>query len=79
MDEEKFVKLLTASIPSVNTGNKTDSLTMSRALLDDFKRYAARDERNNIIKFLEDLDQNGNQVNLGGAISLLKQRGDTND
>jgi hypothetical protein len=77
MDEEKFSQLFTSSIPIIT--NKDDSLTMSRALLDDFKRYAARDERNNIIKFLEDLEENSNQISLSGAIALLKNKGDSID
>lgn len=52
-------------MPSFNP----DQLTMSRALLDDFKKYAARDRAKEIVELLEDeLDPN-----LSNAIKLIKE------
>lgn len=46
-----------------------DQLTMSRDLLEDFKKYAARDRVKEIIELLEDqLDPN-----LTNAIKLIKE------
>jgi hypothetical protein len=49
-----------------------ETLTMTRGLLEDFKRHAAQTEREEIIAKLEDLAKNRSQINLVGAIALLK-------
>lgn len=47
----------------------SNSLTMSRALLDDFKKYAGRDRTKEIIELLESkLDPNFDE-----AIKLIKE------
>jgi hypothetical protein len=75
MDEEKFKKLFTDSIPVVNNvQNMKNYLTMSRELLEDYKRYAAKEKQDSIIKFLEELDSSDDEINLKGAIVLLKEQ-----
>jgi len=45
MDEEKFKKLFTDSIPTINTVPGMENyLTMSRELLEDYKRQARAEE-----------------------------------
>lgn len=48
---------------------------MTRGLLEDFKRYAANQEREEIIENLRNLAASRSQINLIGIIALL-QSGD---
>ena len=74
MDEEKFNKLFTDSIPIIKTSGMENYLTMSSELLEDYKRHARVKEREDIIDFLESLTLDPSGINLTGAISLLKDR-----
>ena len=77
MDEEKFNKLFTDSIPTINTVPGMENyLTMSRELLEDFKRQARDSERIDIIDFLKLLALDPSGVNLQGAITLLEKQGE---
>jgi hypothetical protein len=77
MDEEKFNKLFTDSIPTINTVPGMENyLTMSRDLLEDFKRQARDSERIDIIDFLKLLALDPSGVNLQGAITLLEKQGE---
>ncbi len=48
-------------------------LTMSRELLEDYKRQAKAEERESIIKFLELLALDPSGINLQGAIVQLQK------
>jgi hypothetical protein len=73
MDEDKFKKLFTDSIPIINTSSgMEDYLTMSRGLLEDYKRQARADERESIIDFLKLLALDPSGINLHGAIKQLE-------
>jgi hypothetical protein len=48
-------------------------LTMSRELLEDYKRQARAEERETIIKFLELLALDPSGINLQGAIVQLQK------
>jgi hypothetical protein len=58
-----------------NTDMPGETLTMTRGLLEDFKRYAANQEREEIIENLRNLAASRSQINLIGIIALL-QSGD---
>lgn len=65
------------------TDHSKEELTMSRALLEDFKRYAARDMRNQIVGVLQDrLDLNKTRTmtftedGLELAIKLIEEMND---
>lgn len=74
MDEEKFKKLFTDSIPTVHTVPGMENyLTMSRELLEDYKRQARTEERENIVEFLKLLALDPSGINLQGAINLLEK------
>jgi hypothetical protein len=74
MDEDKFNKLFTNSIPTVHTVPGMENyLTMSRELLEDYKRQARAEERESIIKFLELLALDPSGINLQGAIAQLQK------
>jgi hypothetical protein len=49
-----------------------ETLTMTRGLLEDFKRHAAQAEREAIINKLKDLSSSRSQITLAGAIVLLQ-------
>lgn len=73
MDEEKFKKLFTDSIPTINTVPGMENyLTMSRELLEDYKRQARAEEREQIIDFLKLLTLDPSGINLKGAIVQLE-------
>ena len=77
MDEEKFNKLFTDSIKTINvTPGMEDYLTMSRELLEDYKRQARAEEREAIINYLNSLLPTS--TNLYGAIKLLEGKYDKN-
>jgi hypothetical protein len=77
MDQEKFNKLFTDSIKIVNTTpGMEDYLTMSRELLEDYKRHAREEERKAIIEYLNTLVPTS--TNLYGAIKLLEGKYDKN-
>lgn len=80
MDSEKFNKLFTDSIstikPTMNTiPGMENYLTMSRELLEDYKRHARDSERIEIIDFLKLLALDSSGINLQGAITLLENQG----
>ncbi len=80
MDSEKFNKLFTDSIsiikPTMNTiPGMENYLTMSRELLEDYKRHARDSERIDIIDFLKLLALDSSGINLQGAITLLENQG----
>jgi hypothetical protein len=80
MDEEKFNKLFTDSIVTINTVPGMENyLTMSRDLLEDFKRQARDSERIEIIDFLKLLALDPSGINLQGVIKLLENQGEKND
>jgi len=73
MDEEKFNKLFTDSIPTISTVPGMENyLTMSRDLLEDFKRQARDSERIDIIDYLKELAKDPSGINLQGAILKLE-------
>jgi len=73
MDEEKFKKLFTDSIPTISTVPGMENyLTMSRELLEDYKRQARAEEREAIIDFLKLLALDPSGINLRGAITQLE-------
>lgn len=73
MDDEKFNKLFTDSIPTISTVPGMENyLTMSRELLEDFKRQARDSERIEIIDFLKLLALDPSGINLQGAITKLE-------
>jgi hypothetical protein len=80
MNEEKFNKLFTDSIVTINTVPGMENyLTMSRDLLEDFKHQARDSERIEIIDFLKLLALDPSGINLQGAIKLLENQGEKND
>jgi len=52
----------------LSTSHDAEQLTMSRALLEDFKRYAARDRAKDIVELLS-LDTEANSI----AIKTIKE------
>lgn len=73
MDQEKFNKLFTDSIPTIHTVPGMENyLTMSRELLEDYKRQAKAEEREAIIDFLKLLALDPSGINLHGAITQLE-------
>jgi hypothetical protein len=77
MDEEKFKKLFTDSIPTISTVPGLENyLTMSRELLEDYKRQARAEEREHIIAYLNSLVNTS--TNLYGAVKLLEGKYDKN-
>jgi hypothetical protein len=73
MDQEKFNKLFTDSIPTISTVPGMENyLTMSRELLEDFKRQARDSERIDIIDYLKELANDRSGINLHGAILKLE-------
>jgi hypothetical protein len=78
MDSDKFNKLFTDSIPTISTVPGMENyLTMSRELLEDFKRQARDSERIEIIDYLKELAQDPSGINLYGAITKLENGNDT--
>ena len=76
MDSEKFNKLFTDSISTIKpTTGMENYLTMSRELLEDYKRHARDSERIEIIDFLKLLALDSSGINLQGAITLLENQG----
>ncbi len=74
MDEDKFNKLFTDSIPIVNpVQDMKNYLTMSRELLEDYKRQARAEEREQIVEFLKLLALDPSGINLQGAIAQLQK------
>lgn len=73
MDDEKFNKLFTNSIPTIHTSPGMENyLTMSKELLEDYKRQARAEEREQIIDFLKLLALDPSGINLQGAIVQLE-------
>lgn len=74
MDEDKFNKLFTDSIPTINTVPGMENyLTMSKQLLEDYKRQARAEERKQIVEFLKLLALDPSGINLQGAIVQLEK------
>ena len=74
MDEDKFNKLFTDSIPTIHTVPGMENyLTMSKELLEDYKRQARVEEREQIIDFLKLLALDPSGINLQGAILQLEK------
>jgi hypothetical protein len=74
MNEDKFNKLFTDSIPTINTVPGMENyLTMSKQLLEDYKRQARAEEREQIIEFLKLLALDPSGINLQGAILQLEK------
>jgi hypothetical protein len=73
MDDEKFNKLFTNSIPTIHTTPGMENyLTMSKELLEDYKRQARAEEREQIVDFLKLLALDPSGINLQGAITKLE-------
>lgn len=73
MDDNKFNKLFTQSIPTIHTTPGMENyLTMSTQLLEDYKRQARAEEREQIIDFLKLLALDPSGINLQGAIVQLE-------
>jgi hypothetical protein len=73
MDDEKFNKLFTNSIPTIHTTPGMENyLTMSKELLEDYKRQARAVEREQIVDFLKLLALDPSGINLQGAITQLE-------
>jgi hypothetical protein len=73
MDKDKFNKLFTDSIPTIHTVPGMENyLTMSKELLEDYKRQARAEEREQIIDFLKLLALDPSGINLQGAIVQLE-------
>lgn len=73
MDQEKFNKLFTDSIPTIHTVPGMENyVTMSRELLEDFKRQARDSERIDIIDYLKLLALDPSGISLQGAILKLE-------
>ena len=73
MDDEKFNKLFTDSIPTIHTTPGMENyLTMSKELLEDYKRQARTEEREQIVDFLKLLALDPSGINLQGAITKLE-------
>jgi hypothetical protein len=73
MDNEKFNKLFTDSIPTIHTTPGMENyLTMSKELLEDYKRQARAEEREQIVDFLKLLALDPSGINLQGAITKLE-------
>lgn len=73
MDDEKFNKLFTDSIPTIHTAPGMENyLTMSKELLEDYKRQARAEEREQIVDFLKLLALDPSGINLQGAITKLE-------
>lgn len=73
MDDEKFNKLFTDSIPTIHTAPGMENyLTMSKELLEDYKRQARAEEREQIVDFLKLLALDPSGINLQGAIAKLE-------
>ena len=73
MDDEKFNKLFTNSIPTIHTVPGMENyLTMSKELLEDYKRQARAEEREQIVDFLKLLALDPSGINLQGAIIKLE-------
>jgi len=74
MNEDKFNKLFTDSIPTIHTAPGMENyLTMSKELLEDYKRQARAEEREQIIEFLKLLALDPSGINLQGAILQLEK------
>jgi len=73
MDDNKFNKLFTQSIPTIHTTPGMENyLTMSKELLEDYKRQARAEEREQIVDFLKLLALDPSGINLQGAIGKLE-------
>jgi hypothetical protein len=73
MDEDKFNKLFTQSIPTIHTiPGMENYLTMSRELLENYKTQAKAEEREHIVDFLKLLALDPSGINLQGAIAQLE-------
>ena len=73
MDDEKFNKLFTDSIPTIHTAPGMENyLTISKELLEDYKRQARAEEREQIVDFLKLLALDPSGINLQGAIAQLE-------
>ena len=73
MDDEKFNKLFTNSIPTIHTAPGMENyLTMSKELLEDYKRQARAEEREQVVDFLKLLALDPSGINLQGAIAKLE-------
>jgi hypothetical protein len=73
MDDDKFNKLFTDSIPTIHTAPGMENyLTMSKELLEDYKRQARAEEREQIVDFLKLLALDPSGINLQGAIAKLE-------
>jgi hypothetical protein len=73
MDDEKFNKLFTNSIPTIHTAPGMENyLTMSKELLEDYKRQARAEEREQVVDFLKLLALDPSGINLQGAITQLE-------
>jgi hypothetical protein len=73
VDDEKFNKLFTDSIPTIHTAPGMENyLTMSKELLEDYKRQARAEEREQIVDFLKLLALDPSGINLQGAITKLE-------
>jgi len=78
MDDEKFNKLFTDSIPTIHTiPGMENYLTMSKELLEDYKRQARTEEREQIVDFLKLLALDPSGINLQGAIVQLEKNKET--
>jgi hypothetical protein len=73
VDDEKFNKLFTNSIPTIHTAPGMENyLTMSKELLEDYKRQARAEEREQVVDFLKLLALDPSGINLQGAITQLE-------
>jgi hypothetical protein len=78
VDDEKFNKLFTDSIPTIHTTLGMENyLTMSKELLEDYKRQARAEEREQIVDFLKLLALDPSGINLQGAIVQLEKNKET--
>ena len=78
MDDDKFNKLFTDSIPTIHTTPGMENyLTMSKKLLEDYKRQARAEEREQIVDFLKLLALDPSGINLQGAIVQLEKNKET--
>jgi hypothetical protein len=78
VDDDKFNKLFTDSIPTIHTTPGMENyLTMSKELLEDYKRQARAEEREQIVDFLKLLALDPSGINLQGAIVQLEKNKET--
>jgi hypothetical protein len=78
VDDDKFNKLFTDSIPTIHTTPGMENyLTMSKKLLEDYKRQARAEEREQIVDFLKLLALDPSGINLQGAIVQLEKNKET--